>query len=146
MANIKYAGKIDGTSLPRIQKFFILGAKDIAEGTPIAIKDDNGERYTDRALALKTSKKLRIFLESYHRKHSEPVVVVVSMNDESYSRTLKSTANVIYEIYENESAQNNSDVKFFLLQNSSVELILEDERLLQTFNLGIKQRACKQKL
>lgn len=105
----------------------------------IAIKDDNGERYTDRALALKTSKKLRIFLESYHRKHSEPVVVVVSMNDESYSRTLKSTANVIYEIYENESAQNNSDVKFFLLQNSSVELILEDERLLQTFNLGIKQ-------
>lgn len=41
MANIKYAGKIDGTSLPRIQKFFILGAKDIAEGTPIAIKDDN---------------------------------------------------------------------------------------------------------
>lgn len=105
----------------------------------IAIKDDNGERYADRALALKTSKKLRIFLESYHRKHSEPVIVVVSMNDESYSRTLKSAANVIYEIYENESAQNNSDVKFFLLQNSSVELILEDERLLQAFDLSIKQ-------
>ncbi len=41
MANIKFAGKIDGSSLPRIQKFFILGAKDIAEGTPIAIKNDN---------------------------------------------------------------------------------------------------------
>lgn len=105
----------------------------------IAIKDDNGERYADKALALKTSKKLRIFLESFHRKHSEPVMVVVSMNDESNSRTLKSTANVIYEIYENESAQNNSDVKFFLLQNSSVELILEDELLLQAFDLGVKQ-------
>lgn len=105
----------------------------------IAIKDDNGERYTDRALALKTSKKLRIFFESYHRKHSEPVVVVVSMNDESYSKTLKSAANVIYEIYENEGAQNDSDAKFFLLQNSSVALILEDDRLLQTFNLGVRQ-------
>lgn len=105
----------------------------------IAIKDDNGERYADRPLALKTSKKLRIFLESYHRKHAEPVVVVVSMNDESYSKTLKSAANVIYEIYENESAPNESDVKFLLLQNSSVGLILEDNRLLQTFNLGVRQ-------
>lgn len=105
----------------------------------IAIKDDTGACYADRALAVKTSKKLRVFFESYHRKHSEPVVVVVSMKDECYSKTLKATANVIYETYENESAQNNSDVKFFLLQNSSAELMLEDERLLQTFNLGIQQ-------
>lgn len=105
----------------------------------IAIKDNDGECYADRALARKVSNRLRTFIESYHRKHSEPVVVVVSMCNESYSRTLKSTANVIYDIYENDNAQNNSDVKFLLLQSSSVELILEDERLLQTFNLGIKQ-------
>lgn len=105
----------------------------------VAIKDDNGECYADRALALKASKGLRKFIESYHRKHPEPVVVVVSMNDKRYSRTLKSTANVIYELYENECVPNNNDAKFFLLQNSSVNLVLEDERLLQIFDLGIRQ-------
>lgn len=105
----------------------------------IAIKDGDGERYADRALALKASKGLRRFIESYHRKHAEPVMVIVSMSDESYARTLKSIANVIYELYENECALNNNDAKFFLLQGSSVELALEDERLLQTFDLGIRQ-------
>lgn len=105
----------------------------------VAIKDDDGERYADMSLARKVSKKLRNFMESYHKKHSEPAVVVVSMNDERYSRTLKSTANLIYETYENEAAQNESDVRFLLLKNSSVELLLEDERLLKSFDLGIKQ-------
>lgn len=105
----------------------------------VAIKDENGDPYMDKALARKVSKKLRSFIESYHRVYPEPVVVVVSMSDEDYSRTLKSTANVIYDLYENDSAPNSSDVKFFVLQNSSVELILEDELLLQTFNLGISQ-------
>lgn len=40
MANIKYAGKIDGTSLPRIQKFHMTVNADVAEGTPIAINKD----------------------------------------------------------------------------------------------------------
>ena len=40
MANIKYAGKIDGTSLPRIQKFRLSVNTDISEGTPIAINKD----------------------------------------------------------------------------------------------------------
>jgi len=105
----------------------------------VAIKDDNGEPYSDKALALNSSKKLRNFFKSYHRKHSEPVVVVVSMKDENFSRTLKKNADVIYEIYANDSVKNYSDVKFLLLQNSSVELILEDEELLQTFGLSIKQ-------
>lgn len=105
----------------------------------VAMLNETGDRYTDKALARKTSNKLREFLKSYHQKHSEPVIVIISMSDENYSKTLKSTANVIYDIYENESAPDNSDVKFFLLQNSSVEFIPEDELLLQTFNLGIKQ-------
>lgn len=105
----------------------------------IAIKDENGEPYADKALARKVSNKLREFLRSYHRKHSEPVLVIVSMGDESYLRTLKRTIEVIDDIYENESAPDNSDARFFLLQGSSVEVITEDEELLQTFNLSIKQ-------
>ncbi len=105
----------------------------------VAIRDENGEPYADKALARKASKKLRSFIESYHRMNPEPVMVVVSMSNEDYSRTLKSTANVIYDLYENDNAPDNSDVKFFVLQKSSVELILEDEQLLQTFNLGISQ-------
>lgn len=102
----------------------------------IAIKDENGERYADKPLARRVSNKLRIFIESYHRKHSEPVIVVVSMRDESYSRTLQDTAKVIYDLYGNDSAANGSDVEFFLLQDSSIELILDD---VQPFNLSIKQ-------
>ena len=102
----------------------------------IAVKDENGERYADRSLARKVSNKFRGFIDSYHRKHSEPVIVVVSMRDESYSKTFQDTAKVIYDLYGNDSAPNGSDVEFFLLQQSSIELILED---VKPFNLGIKQ-------
>lgn len=103
----------------------------------IATVDDNGERYSDKKLALSVRKKLNAFLASYHKWYAEPVVVVISMNDGDYCRTLKDTVSCISDEYDNKA-----DAKFILLQNTSVDFSyedVEDSHDFMCFSIGIRQ-------
>ena len=105
----------------------------------MALKDEYDECYKDKPLARKIANKFSSFMEAYHRQYSDPVIVVVSMNSERYHIALKRTAQVIYEKYDNDNAANGSDARFLVLRNSSIELLLEDDALVENFDLNIQQ-------
>lgn len=105
----------------------------------MALKDEAGECYKDKALAKKIANKFSTFMEVYHRHYSDPVIVVVSMNSEKYRIALRRAAEVIYEKYDNDNATNGSDARFLVLTNSCVELLLDDDSLVENFELNIQQ-------
>ena len=100
--------------------------------------DEQGNRPPLRRIKMQITQNLDRLIKNYHRFNSEPLIVVLAVTNQQYIPLLSEILRIFNNNYYNEYVETYTDVSFFKLNYSCVELPITEDYQIKGYDINIK--------